>query len=202
MTTHFMLVLIDVVRVFLGSRWSPSVLAFQFPPPPTSLVEVRFPETQFLYGQTASWIGLLYETLNASRYKHETQGIRTAGNLHLNLLQREWDRLTADDYIASLKRVLKAYLSEDWFSIEFAAELSGISVRTLQRNLATTRLTYSKLVENTRFEAASEMLVNKNIKIIDIAYAVGYEDPSHFSRAFKRLAGMTPREFRDSRIAA
>jgi AraC-like DNA-binding protein len=202
MTTHFMLLLIDVVRVFLGGGWNPSVLAFEFPTPPARLVEVRFPKTQFLYGQTGSWIGLLHETLDASRHELETPGIKMVGNQHLNLLRREWGRLTADNYIASLKCILKAYLSEDWFSIELAAELSGISVRTMQRNLALSGLTYSGLVENARFEAASEMLEHQSVKIIDIAYAVGYEDPSHFSRAFKRLAGMTPREFRDGRLAA
>jgi AraC-like DNA-binding protein len=201
MTTHFMLLLIDMVRAFLGSRWNPSVLAFQYSMPPVPLVEARFPGTQFLYDQTSSWIGLLLEMLNASRHAHETPRVRMAGNQHLHLLQCEWDRLTADDYIVSLKRVLKSYLSEDWLGIEFAAELSGTSVRTLQRNLASTGLSYSRLVENARFEAASEMLENQSIKIIDIAYAVGYEDPSHFSRAFKRLAGMTPREFRNRRAA-
>jgi AraC-like DNA-binding protein len=34
------------------------------------------------------------------------------------------------------------------------------------------------------------------MKIIDIAYKLGYEDLSHFTRAFRHLAGLSPREYR------
>jgi AraC-like DNA-binding protein len=50
-------------------------------------------------------------------------------------------------------------------------------------------------------EAAVELLEGSDSKIIDVAYAVGYEDPSHFSRAFRRLKGTSPREFRVSGAA-
>jgi AraC-like DNA-binding protein len=76
-----------------------------------------------------------------------------------------------------------------------------MSVRTLQRNLAKAGLTYSKVVEYARFEAAAEMLARPDLKIIDIAYSLGYEDPSHFSRAFRRMIGQSPREFRLKRLA-
>ena len=57
-------------------------------------------------------------------------------------------------------------------------------------------LTYSDLVQQARFEAAAELLKNPDTKIIDVAFDVGYEDPSHFARAFRRVSGITPREFR------
>jgi AraC-like DNA-binding protein len=39
-------------------------------------------------------------------------------------------------------------------------------------------------------------------KIIDVAYATGYADPAHLARAFRRMAGVTPREFRENSPAA
>jgi AraC-like DNA-binding protein len=61
-------------------------------------------------------------------------------------------------------------------------------------------VTYSKVVEYARFEAAAEMLTNPDLKIIDIAYTLGYQDPSHFSRAFRRVSGLSPRDFRLARL--
>jgi len=40
------------------------------------------------------------------------------------------------------------------------------------------------------------VLGNREAKIIDAAFAAGYDDPAHFARAFRRIAGVTPREFR------
>ncbi|MGB5175072.1 MAG: AraC family transcriptional regulator, partial [Thermoanaerobaculia bacterium] len=47
--------------------------------------------------------------------------------------------------------------------------------------------------ETTRFKVASRHLTQTGARAIDIAEITGYRDPSHFSRAFKRLAGCTPR---------
>ena len=85
-------------------------------------------------------------------------------------------------------------------SVDLAAAAAGTSVRTLQRRLAQCGLTYSHLVQQARFEVAAALLQDPDTKIIDIALSVGYGDPSHFARAFRRLTGVSPREFR--RLAA
>jgi AraC-like DNA-binding protein len=33
--------------------------------------------------------------------------------------------------------------------------------------------------------------------LIDIAFASGYSDPAHFTRAFRRISGVSPRQFRE-----
>jgi AraC-like DNA-binding protein len=99
-----------------------------------------------------------------------------------------------------LKRTLRENASEGFPDIAEAATIMCTSVRTLQRALSRAGVTYSKIVEYARFEAAAEMLTNPQLKIIDIAYALGYEDPSHFARAFRRVAGSSPRDFRLKRL--
>jgi AraC-like DNA-binding protein len=39
-------------------------------------------------------------------------------------------------------------------------------------------------------------MTDSDPNIADIAFATGYENASHFCRAFKRLTGMTPRDYR------
>ncbi len=47
-----------------------------------------------------------------------------------------------------------------------------------------------------RFTEAARLLRNTSLKVESIAHAVGYENPSSFSRMFKHVKGMTPNEYR------
>ncbi len=40
------------------------------------------------------------------------------------------------------------------------------------------------------------MLADPNLKIRDIAYAVGFEDEKYFARQFKKLTHKTPGDYR------
>jgi AraC-like DNA-binding protein len=97
-----------------------------------------------------------------------------------------------------LKAALRTYLDEHVPNIPEAAEIVGTSLRTLQRELSSADLTYSKLIDQVRYEKAADLLRGTDAKIIDVAYSVGYTDPSHFTRSFRRIAGVTPHEFREA----
>jgi AraC-like DNA-binding protein len=191
MKLHFMFLLLAVIRSFAGANWNPQVVALRSRQPFAPSIGTRFPSTRFLFGQMCSWMSLPYEMLGIIRSHPATSALATPV-----LPQTEIAATDCEDFAASLKSVLKTYLADGYPNIDLAADISGTSVRTLQRNLAQSNMTYSKLVENARFEAAVEMLGNSDSKIIDIAFALGYQDPSHFSRAFRRLSGTTPREYR------
>jgi AraC-like DNA-binding protein len=74
----------------------------------------------------------------------------------------------------------------------------GLSARSVRRRLADHGTTYSELVTQVRLSIVKELLEEPDSKIIDAAAAVGYSDPSHFSRAFRRVGGVTPRQYRDA----
>jgi two-component system response regulator YesN len=46
------------------------------------------------------------------------------------------------------------------------------------------------------------MLADPSFKIVDIAHEVGYENPSHFARSFRRIAGLSPSRYRRTAIDA
>ena len=79
---------------------------------------------------------------------------------------------------------------------DMAAELCGFEMRTLGRKLKAKGTTINKEIANLRRDKSIQLLTGSNRSISDIASAVGYNDPSVFTRSFKRWTGSSPREYR------
>lgn len=58
---------------------------------------------------------------------------------------------------------------------------------------------FSAYLNKTRIEESKRLLRNEHINLADIAGMVGYEDQSYFTKVFKKMTGMTPLKFRQSR---
>lgn len=54
----------------------------------------------------------------------------------------------------------------------------------------------SEYVNECRISKAKHLLTNTNMKIADIALAVGYESPNNFARFFRSITGIPPTQFR------
>ena len=98
--------------------------------------------------------------------------------------------------IRSLEGEVRTLLSAGYPTVEQGARRVGVSVRTLQRRLHRIGCTYSELVERVRHEEACRLLQEHGRSIAEIAARLGYADPSHFSRAFRRWEGISPRSYR------
>lgn len=81
-------------------------------------------------------------------------------------------------------------------SIPELAKMIGINEMKLKNG-------FKKLFGNTiygylmdyRMDSARVMLDNGGVQIKDVAYSVGYSNPSHFIAAFKRKFGLTPKRY-------
>jgi AraC family transcriptional regulator len=60
---------------------------------------------------------------------------------------------------------------------------------------ATGSTPYAWLV-NLRIERARQLLAHPELPVTEIALAVGYETPSSFAAAFRKITGVTPSAFR------
>lgn len=61
---------------------------------------------------------------------------------------------------------------------------------------ALTGFTVTQYIRNRRLTLASEELAATDIRVIDIALKYGYENPEAFTKAFKRLHGISPSDLR------
>jgi AraC-like DNA-binding protein len=177
---------IHIVRQFAGENWAPRVIAFEADYAPGTEVQSFWPNTRFVSRQKASWIDIPLELAS----------LVNPANDFLQTPSANEPQPIGTDVVSVLKLALPAYLDEGGLSIMQAAEMVGLSVRSLQRKLSLAGMTYAGLTERARFNNAIKLLGDTEIKIIDIAFSSGYADPAHFARAFRRISGCTPREFR------
>ena len=103
------------------------------------------------------------------------------------------------EFSRDVRQIVSRLLARRHPNIQLVSGALGMSTRTLQRRLGDVGLTYVSVVAQARADMARQMLGDPALKIGDVARAVGYSDAGHFTRAFLRWTGVTPREFRRRR---
>lgn len=102
----------------------------------------------------------------------------------------------SNDFVDSVRRAVEVELAGGDVRLESIAGELGMSGRTLQRRLAADDLSFAELVDEVRLEAAKIRIMNPRLSLTEVAYLVGFEEQSSFSRAFKRWTGLSPRDYR------
>lgn len=77
-------------------------------------------------------------------------------------------------------------------TIEQMAAQLFTSERTLKRHLQREGCTFKSLQDATRLRAANSLLSDPTLSVADIAQRIGFDDPAHFTRAYKRWTGSIP----------
>lgn len=60
-----------------------------------------------------------------------------------------------------------------------------------------TGLNFTDYLSRVRVEKAKNLLLNPNLRISEVAFAVGFQSLSHFNRVFRRIAGEPPTQYRE-----
>lgn len=175
-----------IARQFTGSNWMPSVMALESPYTPSEATQSCWPNVRFLSAQRASWISIPTSCLSLPNL---SKAVFSPAHKHE-------DETSDYDIVETLKLMLPSYLDGGVPTLAEVADMAGVSARTFQRKLSNVDFAYSDILDTIRFERSSALLRDTNSKIIDIAFASGYSDHAHFSRAFLRIAGVTPRQYR------
>ncbi|MGM0586612.1 MAG: GlxA family transcriptional regulator, partial [Pseudomonadota bacterium] len=95
--------------------------------------------------------------------------------------------------------------AQEWAADHYAERLAasgmaaaaGLAPRSFARRFrAATGFSPLEYLQTLRIEEAKQMLERTDLPSDEIAAEVGYEDPAHFRRVFRRLAGVTPGAYR------
>jgi AraC-like DNA-binding protein len=83
-------------------------------------------------------------------------------------------------------------------SADTTADALGMSTRTLARRLKAEGTSHKEVLDELRAALARRYLGDASLAISEVAFLLGFSEPSAFHRAFKRWTGQTPAEFRSA----
>ncbi|UZE21400.1 transcriptional regulator FeaR [Pseudomonas sp. B21-056] len=100
--------------------------------------------------------------------------------------------------LVKAKVLIEQYLRDSELSPERLAKAIGTSVRNLHRLFAQHDTSVGRYILEHRLQRCAESIARAapQEKITAIAYAWGFNDVSHFSKAFKTRFGVSPRDYR------
>lgn len=114
------------------------------------------------------------QVFNLANIKHADVIYRAVDYIRKNYMKK----ITLEDISAEV------FLSPAYFSRVFKEETGD---------------NYNIFVNKIRVEAARKLLLNEQIPLSDVSTLVGFDGQSYFSKVFKKLVGVSPGRFRESR---
>jgi len=103
------------------------------------------------------------------------------------------------ELLTRLDAIIEEKIGAPNLSIEELSNELGLSRVHLYRKLKSLiDLSPSNYVRHFRLRKAAVMLQQSDMRVSEIAYAVGFQDLNYFSKSFKKLFGLSPSEFRDT----
>ena len=96
----------------------------------------------------------------------------------------------------NIERILDSY--EVLPTINSVAEISDLSVRSLQRRLSDEQVTYFSIIDNWRFKRAVDLLKDSKNSVSRISKELRYSNLPNFLRAFNRWTNTTPQKYREN----
>jgi len=100
-------------------------------------------------------------------------------------------------WLQQAEEFIRSRYTEHFTLADIAASVGIHPVHLARRFRMAHKCSIGEYVRQLRIEFAMEQMSKTNRSLSDLALAAGFSDQSHFSRTFRKLAGLTPRQFRE-----
>jgi AraC-like DNA-binding protein len=193
---YTMALVLNTVRLMVGSDWRPQEIHFAHRTPPQTSEHNRIFGAPVLFGHPTN-------ALVAERELVQRQ-VPAADPQLCRILQRYLEHVLAnmpreDKMLATVRKAIAETMREGDPTIARVAKNLALSPRTLERGLKERGTRFKNLMDDTRRRFAINYLKGRDHTLTQIAFLLGYSEVSAFNRAFKRWTGTTPLKYRQTR---
>jgi len=183
---YMIAVIIQVIRLCAGTRWLPSEIKVNSSNKALPVPD-EWKDISFTWGNKNTQIMIPTEVLEQSLIKQSTQASATNGK----------NEDTNQIALLTFTELVRTQILTKSTGLENAAKQTGLSPKTIKRKLLEDNTSYSEIVDQQRLELAQSKLKSSAKPIHAVARELGYEHQANFTRAFKRLCGITPQDYRN-----
>jgi len=180
--------MIQLVQAVAGKDWRPMEIHLLMP----ARLEIAYAEplnpSRIIFSQTNIRIAI-------PRHLLVLPLINNLGGSHDNISDIQDYEPIPDNYTEQVIASIIPYLGSRELNKQLVSDMANISSRTLNRRLEQQGSSYLDAVDQARLMHAKVLLKIPDLTLLDISLMLGYQNASSFSRAFRRWAGVSPREF-------
>lgn len=189
--------LITLIRRHGGEpNVTPHLVEFPQPRPADTSAYEAFFNCPVVFGRQALTVRLPAQHMN--------RPVSTRDPHLMSLLERQAEAMLQelpdrDALLKQLRHHISMSLQDGTPEFADVATRMGMAERTLYRYLQERGLRYKVILNELRFQLASDYMRDPKLSLPEIALLLGYAEQSAFSRAFKEWSGETPASYRRAR---
>lgn len=184
-----------VAREVTGTEIAPLEVRFPYPRPPDTTEYQRVFCAPLRFDQPEAMLVFREEDLARSVVAADETLSGYLDRLAEEVLKSLSESVSFTDRV---RREIWSDLSSGRPSVKRVSSQLGVSPRTLQRRLEEEGTTFAAELDSLRHEMATRLLQDRKLAVYEVAFLLGYSEPSTFYRAFRRWKRLSPHEFRRS----
>ena len=177
-----------VLRRALGTDWSPGRVCLTYRSGEAFPAESCFAGSHIVKGAESSYMVIPRAAMGKPF---------SSNNMHAGQMPENIETQHLSDNISDIVHLqIEAMICEKKLHIDVVAESLSMTRRSLQRALAELGTSFSCELADIQSHEAIKRLQKTDQPVAEIAYDLGYNDASNFTRAFRTRNGVSPQEFR------
>lgn len=183
---------VHITKLLSGKARYPLRVSMRFPRPADTKEYLRVLKTEPSFQQPRNCLVFRLRDLQLPVIGHNPQ----LNRMFRDLLEKEIAKTKENNAFSSeVRRVILQNFTSTVPQLIQVADLLHSTPRTLQRKLQEEGTSFQHIVESVKAELAIGMLKNRALTVNEVAYRLGYAEPSVFRRAFKKWTGKSPKGY-------
>ncbi|QZT38952.1 response regulator [Halosquirtibacter xylanolyticus] len=111
-------------------------------------------------------------------------------------IEKEVSSEVDSKWVASLRKLVLSNLDNPELGVSFVCEKSHMSRTSMHRKLkAICSMSTTEYINSLRLEQSITLLKSRKYQVTEVAYMVGFNNASYFTRAFHKRFGVSPSEY-------
>lgn len=107
-----------------------------------------------------------------------------------------------NDFLERAENAVRFNIGKEYYSInEFARDLAMSTSNLCIKMRKAIGISPNRFILKTKLEISLSLLAEGRLSIKEIAYSTGFNDPKYFSRRFKKEFGITPKEYKNTKLS-
>lgn len=186
--------ILQAARLVTQTDLAPREVCFTHPAPADVAAHEAFFRAPVRFGQPATLMRLRAEQLAMPLPSADPQLGQFLRGLANEALARRSE--APGSFVEELRSAIAEELQRGVPTLGQLARRMALGERTLRRRLEQEGTRFRDVLDQTRAELAESYVRDRRLPLSEVAFLLGFSEPSAFHRAFRRWTGTTPAAFR------